>query len=79
MHIGIDPGLSGAVAVLEATGALVALYDTLVLTRRTSCGSRQECALPGLVALLTPYAGLQAHVILEKRQVMPARGLAIYL
>ena len=34
MHIGIDPGLSGAVAVLAADGALVALYDTPVLTLR---------------------------------------------
>ncbi len=34
MHIGIDPGLSGAVAILDRQGALVALHDTPVLTLR---------------------------------------------
>jgi len=31
MHIGIDPDLSGALAVLDTVGALVALCDTPVL------------------------------------------------
>ena len=74
MHIGIDPGLSGAVAVLAADGALVALHDTPVLTLSTSHGTRQKYDLPGLVALLAPYAGPQAHVILEESQAMPGQG-----
>ena len=56
MHIGIDPGLSGAVAVLDAAGALVALCDTPTLTLSTSRGTRQEYDVPGLAALLQPYA-----------------------
>jgi crossover junction endodeoxyribonuclease RuvC len=74
MYIGIDPGLSGAVAVLDATGALLALHDTPVLTLRTGRGTRQEYDVPGLVGLLAPYAGLQAHVILEESQAMPGQG-----
>ena len=38
LSIGIDPGLSGAVAVLAADGGLVALHDTPVLTLSTSRG-----------------------------------------
>ena len=75
MHIGIDPGLSGAVAVLAADGTLVALCDTPVLTLSTSRGSRQEYDVPGLVALLAPYAGPSAHVILEEAQSMPGQGV----
>lgn len=74
MYLGIDPGLSGAVAVLDEAGALVALHDVPVLTLSTSRGTRQEYDVPGLVALLAPYAGLQAHVILEASQAMPGQG-----
>lgn len=74
VYIGIDPGLSGAVAVLADDGVLVGLHDTPVLTLRTSRGSRTEYDAPGLVALLAPYAGLQAHVILEESQAMPGQG-----
>src|SRR5712692_2445907 len=75
MHIGIDPGLSGAVAVLAADGALVAVHDTPVLTLATTRGTRQEYDLPGLVALLGAYAGPQAHVTLEESQAMPGQGV----
>ena len=72
---GIDPGLTGALAVLADNGALVALHDTPVLTLRTSRGTRQEYDVPGLVALLAPYAGPQAHVVLEESQAMPGQGV----
>jgi hypothetical protein len=75
MFVGVDPGLSGAVAVLAADGALVAVHDTPVLTLSTSRGSRQEYDVPGLVALLAPYAGPDAHVILEEAQSMPGQGV----
>ena len=74
MYLGIDPGLGGALAVLDQAGALVAVYDTPVLTLSTSRGTRQEYDVPGLVALLAPYAGPQAHVVLEESQAMPGQG-----
>jgi hypothetical protein len=75
MHIGIDPGLSGAVAVLAADGNLVALCDTPVLTLSISRGSRQEYDVPGLCTLLAPYAGPQSHVLIEEAQSMPGQGV----
>jgi predicted RNase H-like nuclease (RuvC/YqgF family) len=42
MPIDIDPGLTGAVAVLDHAGTLVALYATPTLTLSTSRGSRAE-------------------------------------
>src|SRR5262249_33408909 len=76
MHrVGIDPGLSGAVAVLDHTGTLVALYDTPVLTLRTSRGTRQEYDVPGLVALLASYASPQSHVYIEEAGARPGQGV----
>jgi crossover junction endodeoxyribonuclease RuvC len=74
-HLGIDPGLGGAVAVLDHSGALVALHDTPVLTLHTRRGTRQEYDVSGLAALLVPYAGPQSHVSLEESQAMPGQGV----
>jgi hypothetical protein len=73
--IGVDPGLSGAVAVLAHAGAFVGVYDTPVLTLRTSRGSRSEYDVPGMVALLAPYAGAGLHVVIEESQPMPGQGV----
>jgi crossover junction endodeoxyribonuclease RuvC len=75
MFIGIDPGLTGALAVIAADGSLVAIHDMPVLTLTTSRGHKHEYDMPGLVGLLTPYAGMQAHVLLEESQAMPGQGL----
>ncbi len=75
MHIGIDPGLAGAVAILDQHGALQALYDTPTLTLRTSRGTKQEYDVGGIVALLRPYAAARAHVTLEESQAMPGQGV----
>jgi crossover junction endodeoxyribonuclease RuvC len=75
MHIvGIDPGLTGAVAVLTTDGSLEGLYDVPTLTLRTSRGTRQEYDVPGLVGLLAPYTGSQTHVVIEEAQAMPGQG-----
>ena len=52
MFIGIDPGLSGALAVLAPDGTLEALWDTPTLTLRTSRGTRQEYDVLGMGQLL---------------------------
>jgi hypothetical protein len=75
MICGIDPGLGGALAILDQDGALVALHDTPTLTLSTNRGTRQEYDLPGIVGLLQPYAGPQTHVMLEEAQAMPGQGV----
>jgi hypothetical protein len=71
MHSGIDPGLSGAPAVLAPDGTREALWATPTLTLRTSRSSRQGYDLPGMGRLLAPYAGPQTHVSIEEAQAMP--------
>ena len=73
MLSGIDPGLSGAVAVLAPDGTLEGLHDTLILTLSTSRGTHQAYHMPGLVALLIPYVSPQAHIFLEESQAKPGQ------
>jgi hypothetical protein len=74
MHLGLDPGLAGALAVLAPDGALVALCDTPVLTLRTSLWTKKYYNIPGMVALLQPYAGAGLHAVIEESQAMPGQG-----
>ena len=73
--VGIDPGLAGAVAVLDANGTLDALADTPTLVLKVQRGTRQVYDVPGMAALLRPYAGLHVHVIVEESQ--PIRPIGI--
>lgn len=72
--IGIDPGLHGSVAVLDTTGAVLALCDTPTVVIRVQRGTRHAYDAPGLVALLQPYASLHSHVVIEESQAMPGQG-----
>ncbi len=74
MHIGIDPGLSGALAVLAPDGTLQALYDAPVLTLKVARGTRQAYDVPGMCGLLQPYAGAGLHAVIEESQAMPGQG-----
>ncbi len=65
LHLGIDPGLTGAVAVLDEHGGVVAVYDVPTLTLKASRGTKQQYDLPGMARLLKPYAGHNAHVLIE--------------
>ncbi|SRR5712692_10471376 len=76
MHIvGLDPGLSGAIAVLALDGTLEGLGDTPTLTVQVQRGQKQVHDCPGMVALLQPYAGQPAHVLIEEAQPMPGQGV----
>src|SRR5262249_41123411 len=75
VSIGIDPGLTGAVAVLAPDGTLQALHDTPTLKLLTRRGVRQEYDVPGLLALLEPYRGSQSHVLIESSQALPGQGV----
>jgi crossover junction endodeoxyribonuclease RuvC len=74
--IGIDPGLTGALAVLTADGTFVAVFDTPTLTLVKRQSLRQAFDLVALARLLAPYAGEPVHVMLEESQSMPGQGVA---
>ena len=69
--VGIAPGLTGAVAVLALDGTLEALADTPTLMLKVQRGTRQAYDVPGMAALLRPYAGL--HAMSHRRVATDAR------
>lgn len=73
LTIGLDPGFTGALAVLDTTGALVGLYDTPVLRLQTG---KTAYDVPGMAALLRPYTGQPGvYVVLEQAQGRPGQGI----
>jgi crossover junction endodeoxyribonuclease RuvC len=75
MIIGVDPGLSGAVAGVDHAGAFVGVHDTPTLTLRVARGTRHDYDVPGMCALLGPYVGAGLHVVIEESQPMPGQGV----
>lgn len=81
MHvtIGIDPGLDGAIAVLDEYGKDIMLADTPTIQIAVARGTKREYDMPGLVKLLTflpPWNGVHAmHAVLEESQPMPRQGV----
>lgn len=72
--IGIDPGLSGAVAALDsASGDIVALADLPVM-RDKSLAWIDGCEMQSIV--MAARAGRNAHAIIERVSAMPRQGVA---
>lgn len=60
-YIGIDPGITGAVAVIDETGDLVAVHDLpTVPDGRGKSASGHVLDFIGIAALLAPYKGAKA-------------------
>jgi crossover junction endodeoxyribonuclease RuvC len=73
LTIGIDPGLSGAIAVLEPNGVLVALADLPVI-RDKSLAWIDGGALSSW--LLTHAAGSPKRAFVERVSAMPKQGVS---
>lgn len=70
--IGIDPGFTGALAVLDATaGTLVSVVDMPVQMNKKG---KQELNLHRLFELLTPPADTQVTAVLEFVAARPGQG-----
>lgn len=75
IHLGIDPGLDGAVAAISPNGALVSLVPTF-----KGKGSRRIYDVRNMAELIMNI-GYEARpekrfVILEKQQAFPGQGLS---
>jgi len=79
MLVGIDPGLTGAVAILGADGTVEALTDTPTLTLKVARGTKQVYDVPGMCGLLRGYTGGGLHVVIEQAQAMQGKGLGACL
>lgn len=77
--IGIDCGLTGALAALQ-DGRLVALHDLPTIANGSTAKVRRQVDPAGLAAILrdlrTEFAGEWFHVVVEKPAAMPGQGSA---
>jgi crossover junction endodeoxyribonuclease RuvC len=73
LTLGIDPGLSGAVAILDEAGELVSVSDLPVI-RDLSLAWIDGSALQSIV--LNALQGRTARAIVERVSSMPGQGVA---
>jgi hypothetical protein len=77
LFIGIDPGLTGAVAVLDEGGAVVLLEDLPVMAAGSGGAKVKRRADPaGLFKLLQPYRDRATVALLEAIAARPGQGVA---
>jgi crossover junction endodeoxyribonuclease RuvC len=77
LFIGIDPGLSGAVAILDQGGGLVLLEDLPTVASGSGKAKVQRRIDPaGLSRLLGPYQDRAALAVLEAVAARPGQGVA---
>src|SRR5215831_15762291 len=81
LWIGIDPGLSGAVAAINEHGGLVALQETPVTTLPKGKSKRHEYSEPGMTTLLRGIMDSSPDdrrmlVVIENVHSMPKQGVA---
>lgn len=77
-YIGVDPGLSGAVACIYEDGHH-SLHDMPILTFKKGKGMRREYdaqALHLLLGALINHNRMQCHVMIEQQGAIPKQGIA---
>jgi len=72
MRIGIDPGLSGAIGVLDDDGVAIAIHDMPIMARIS--GKGQEVNPSALASILMQYKDVKIY--LELVHSMPRQGVA---
>ena len=76
--IGIDPGISGAIAIFE-DGKLDAVIDMPTLEMDSGKTKKRHISAIGLVRILETWMLVsdgQAHVVIEKVGAMPGHGVS---
>lgn len=73
-YIGIDPGLSGAIAVLKGTGSLIVIDMPTMTVERNGKAKRQVSATE-LAEILGNAKSDDCHVFVEKVSAMAGQGV----
>lgn len=76
IFVGIDPGKSGAICVLDHNSTILALDDTPVLTIKKGKKKRREYEVDAMVRLLGYVVRHQIRfIVLEAVHAMPGQGV----
>lgn len=75
IYVGIDPGLSGAIACIMPDGS-VSVIDTPVIMVEKNKGKRRVYMAAEMRSLIAGLDSLECHVALEQVGPMPGNGAA---
>jgi len=70
IHLGIDPGLHGAVAAVNSNGEVFGIWDAPVL----NVDGRSKHDMPAMCRILSGLAGMKIKVVVEASQPFPGSG-----
>lgn len=76
MIVGIDPGLNGAIAIIEPDTREITIFDTPTLSIKSKTKNKNEYDIQKMVEILSDNAGVIRAVYLEKVHSMPGQGVA---
>jgi crossover junction endodeoxyribonuclease RuvC len=74
IYIGIDPGLNGAIAFLDAEKGHLSIMDMPILEVKRNNKTKNEVNPVG-VAIAMGLAGKVSHAVLERVGAMPGQGV----
>lgn len=74
IFLGVDPGASGAIAVLDEDGVLLEIFDMPVVELKIGKAIKRRVSPELLAHVVSPYAGSVA--CLEKVSAMPNQGVS---
>lgn len=79
--MGFDPGLSGALALLDGDGKLVDVQDMPIMIRGTGKGrTKHQVNAPALAhiirSMFSPNSRLPIHAVVEHVSAMPGQGVS---
>jgi hypothetical protein len=75
LFLGVDPGLTGAIALVDADGRLHMIED-MPITARGNGRVKHEVDSAGLIHLLRPHGADIVHGVLEVLGARPGQGVA---
>lgn len=74
--IGIDPGASGAIAILDSSGKLVRVFDMPIIEVKVGKAIKRRVAPYFLQDELQLYANEGARAVVEQVGAMPGQGVS---
>ena len=75
VYLGIDPGLSGALAVLDKDGEIIDIFDMPTLEVISGTSKKQRVNPHGIVSELSLFKDAPIQAIIEQVNAMPGQGV----
>lgn len=75
IFIAVDPGISGAIAVLDHDGEIIQVFDMPVVEMQVGKTVKRRIAPQAIVAELRLFEKDDVHAVIEQVNAMPGQGV----